>query len=440
MKRLLRNFVRALCLLVPMAAAQAQQGALDIGLVSGNESALPIAVIPMPYQGSAVQPDTDVAAVIRADLNRSGQFRSLAEASLIERPSRGSDIKFPTWRLLKQDFVVVGRVLDDAGGGYRVEYELWDVAKQDRLIGLAVGGRARGMRDVAHQIADQIYEKILGVRGAFWTRIAYVTATGVGQGIQYSLMVADSDGFNPQTVVHSREPLLSPAWSPDSKRLAYVSFERGNSTIYIQELTTGAREVVASFKGINGAPAFSPDGRRLALTLSRSGNPEIYVMDLASKGLTQITNHYGIDTEPVWLPDGQNLLFTSDRAGKPQVYQVAASGGEPRRISFQGDSNARASVSADGKKIAMAQGSGNIYRIAVLDRSFGGSGRWQTLSPGNLDESPSFAPNASMLLYATKEGRKGVLYSVSADGKVRQRSTIADGDVREPAWSPFRQR
>lgn len=440
MKRLLRNFVQALCLLIPMAAAQAQQGGLDIGLVVGNESALPIAVIPMPYQGSAVQPDTDVAAVIRADLNRSGQFRSLVETSLIERPTRGSEVKFPTWRLLKQDFVVVGRVLDDAGGGYRVEYELWDVAKQERLIGLAVGGRARGMRDVAHQIADQIYEKILGVRGAFWTRIAYVTATGVGQGIQYSLMVADSDGFNPQTVVHSREPLLSPAWSPDSKRLAYVSFERGNSTIYIQELTTGAREVVASFKGINGAPAFSPDGRKLALTLSRSGNPEIYVMDLATKALTQITNHYGIDTEAVWLPDGQNLLFTSDRAGKPQVYQVSASGGEPRRISFQGDSNARASASADGKKVAMAQGSGNIYRIAVLDRSFGGSGRWQTLSPGNLDESPSFAPNASMLLYATKEGRKGVLYSVSADGKVRQRSTIADGDVREPAWSPFRQR
>ena len=437
MKRFLKKLLGALLLFFPLAGAQAQ--GLDIGLVVGNESALPIAVIPMPYQGSAVQPDTDVAAVIRADLNRSGQFRSLAETSLIERPTRGSEVKFPTWRLLKQDFVVVGRVLDDAGGGYRVEYELWDVAKQERLIGLAVGGRARGMRDVAHQIADQIYEKILGVRGAFWTRIAYVTATGVGQGIQYSLMVADSDGFNPQTVVHSREPLLSPAWSPDSKRLAYVSFERGNSTIYIQELTTGAREVVASFKGINGAPAFSPDGRRLALTLSRSGNPEIYVMDLATKGLTQVTNHYGIDTEAVWL-DGQNLLFTSDRAGKPQVYQVSASGGEPRRISFQGDSNARASVSADGKKVAMAQGSGNIYRIAVLDRSFGGSGRWQTLSPGNLDESPSFAPNASMLLYATKEGRKGVLYSVSADGKVRQRSTIADGDVREPAWSPFRQR
>ena len=328
---------------------------------------------------------------------------------------------------------------DEADGSYRVEYELYDLAKQQRLLGMALGGRAKGMRDVAHQIADQIYEKILGVRGAFWTRIAYVTANGVSPHIQYALMVADSDGFNPQTVVRSGEPLLSPAWSPDGHKLAYVSFERGNSTIYIQEILTGAREVVASFKGINGAPAFSPDGRRLALTLSKSGNPEIYVMDLASKALTPITHHFGIDTEAVWTPDGQSVLFTSDRAGKPQVYQVSASGGEPTRLSFEGASNARATVAFDGKKIAMAQGNGNIYRIAILDRSFGDSGRWQTVSPGNLDESPSFAPNASMLMYATKEGRRGVLYAVSADGRVRQRLVLADGDVREPAWSPFRQ-
>ena len=428
----------ALALLLPAGLVRAQ--GLDIGLVTGNEAALPIAVVPMPYLGTSVAPDTDIAAVIRADLNRSGQFRALAEQDVIEKPIRGSEIKFPTWRVLKQDFVVVGRVLDNADGGYRVEYELYDVARQQRMLGLAVGGRARGMRDVAHQIADQIYEKILGVRGAFWTRIAYVTASGIGPNTQYALMVADSDGFNPQTVVRSREPLLSPAWSPDGRKLAYVSFERGNSTIYVQEITTGAREVMASFRGINGAPSFSPDGRRLALTLSRSGNPEIYVMDLASRNLTQITRHYGIDTEAVWSADGRSLVFTSDRAGKPQVYQVPAAGGDATRLSFQGDSNAKASISFDGKKIAMAQGSGNVYRIAVLDRSFGGVGRWQTLSPGNLDESPSFAPNASMLLYATKEGRRGVLYAVSADGRVRQRLVLADGDVREPAWSPFRQR
>jgi len=428
----------ALALLLPIGQARAQ--GLDIGLVTGNESALPIAVVPMPYMGTSVAPDTDIAAVIRADLNRSGQFRALPEQDVIEKPIRGSEIKFPTWRVLKQDFIVVGRVLDGADGGYRVEYELYDVAKQERMVGLAVGGRARGMRDVAHQIADQIYEKILGVRGAFWTRIAYVTASGLGENTQYALMVADSDGFNPEPVVRSREPLLSPAWSPDGRKLAYVSFERGNSTIYVQEITTGAREVLASFKGINGAPAFSPDGRRLALTLSRTGNPEIYVMDLATRNLTQITRHWGIDTEAVWTPDGQSLVFTSDRAGKPQLYQVPATGGDPTRVSFQGDSNSRATISFDGKKIAMAQSTGNVYRIAVLDRSFGGAGRWQTLSPGNLDESPSFAPNASMLLYATKEGRRGVLYAVSADGRVRQRLVLADGDVREPAWSPFRQR
>ncbi|HEX4854849.1 Tol-Pal system beta propeller repeat protein TolB [Arenimonas sp.] len=436
MRRLL-TFL-AFALLLPFGSAQAQ--GLDIGMVQGRDGALPITIVPMPYLGTSVAPDTDIAAVIRADLNRSGQFNALSEQDVIEKPIRGSEIKFPTWRVLKQDFIVVGRVLDNADGGYRVEYELYDVAKQERMLGLAVGGRARGMRDVAHQIADQVYEKILGVRGAFWTRIAYVTANGLGGNTQYALMVADSDGFNPQTVVKSREPLLSPAWSPDGRKLAYVSFERGNSTIYVQEITTGAREVLASFKGINGAPSFSPDGRRLALTLSRTGNPEIYVMDLATKQVTQVTRHYGIDTEAVWSADGQSLVFTSDRAGKPQLYQVPASGGDATRVSFQGDSNAKASISFDGKKIAMAQGSGNVYRIAVLDRSFGGAGRWQTLSPGNLDESPSFAPNASMLLYATKEGRRGVLFAVSADGSVRQRLVLADGDVREPAWSPFRQR
>src|SRR5687768_10243802 len=330
----LSRLLLSLVLCVP-ALASAQ--VLDAGTVIGNEAALPITVVPMPYQGGGIPPEVDVADVIRADLNRSGQFRSLPEASIVERPTRGNEIRYPTWQLLKQDFVVVGRVLDTGDGGYRVEYELYDVAKQERLLGLALSGRGKGMRDVAHQIADQIYEKILGVRGAFWTRIAYITQTGTGPQSRYALMVADSDGFNPQPVTRSGEPLLSPAWSPDGKRLAYVSFERGNSTIYVQEIATGAREVVASFKGINGAPAFSPDGRRLAMTLSKGGNPEIYVMDLAGKSLSQVTRHFGIDTEAVWTPDG-NLVFTSDRAGKPQLYQVAAGGGEPARISFAGDS------------------------------------------------------------------------------------------------------
>ncbi len=436
MKRLLCWFL----LLLPASLVQAQ--GLDIGLVSGNEASLPIVVVPMPYQGRNAAPDTDVAEIIRNDLNRSGQFKALAVANIPSpAPTRGSEIDFNAWRLKKQDFIVVGRLVDAPDGSFQIEYDLYDVAKRQRLLGLPVLARAKALRDGAHQIADEIYEKILGVRGAFWTRVAYVKADGLGQGTRYKLIVADSDGYNEQVVVRSPEPLLSPAWSPDGRRLAYVSFERGNSTIYVQDLTTGGREVVASFKGINGAPSFSPDGKRLAMTLSKGGNPDIYVMDLASKGLTQVTKHYGIDTEATWMPDGKTLLFTSDRAGKPQVYSASAAGGEPTRLSFQGESNARASISFDGKKVAMAQGSGNIYRIAILDRSFGGGARWLTLSPGNLDESPSFAPNASMLLYATKEGRRGVLYAVSADGRVRLRIASADnGDVREPAWGPFRQR
>lgn len=426
--------------ILALLARPAHSQGLEIDIVNGNAAALPIAVVNLDYLGTAVAPDTDIAAVVRADLNRSGAFRTLSEQDLVERPQRLSDVNFATWRLLKQDFLLVGRVLDTSDGGYRVEFELMDVAKQERLLGLALAGRAGNMRDVSHQIADLVYEKILGIRGAFWTRIAYITATGLGQNIQYTLMVADSDGYNPQTVVRSREPLLSPAWSPDGRKLAYVSFERGNSSIYIQEIATGAREVVASYRGINGAPSFSPDGNRLALTLSRSGNPEIYVMDLGSKALTQITRHWGIDTEPVWAPDGQTLYFTSDRSGKPQVYQVSASGGEPSRVTSQGEYNARPTVCCDGKKLAMAQGSGNVYRIAVLDKTYGGSGQMLVLSPGNLDESPSFAPNGSMVLYAAREGKRGVLYAVSADARVRQRLVLADGDVREPAWSPFRQR
>ena len=424
-------------LLLPLAAT-AQERGLEIDIIGGNAAALPIAVVPMSYQGSGTPPGTDVASVIRADLDRSGQFRGLPERDMIERPTRGGEVNYPTWRLLKQDFLVVGHVLDAGDGGYRVEYELFDVARQQRLLGFAMTARSSAMRDVGHQIADAIYEKILGVRGAFWTRIAYITATGVGKGSRYALKVADSDGYNPQTVVQSAEPLLSPAWSPDGRKLAYVSFERGNSTVYIQDITTGAREVVAAFRGINSGPAFSPDGRRLALTLSKSGNPEIYVMDLGSKALTRITDQSGIDTAAAWSPDGGSIYFTSDRGGRPQVYKVPANGGGASRVTFEGSYNSDPSVSFDGKKIAVARGNGNNYRIALLDNSLG-SPRWSMLSPGSLDESPSFAPNASMVLYAAKEGGHGVLYAVSADARVRQRLVLADGDVREPAWGPYRE-
>ena len=420
-------------------SAHAQQS-LKIDIVGGVKTATPITVVPFALQGGS-QPPTDVADVIHNDFNRSGKFLALDKASIVELPSQGSDIKFDTWRLLKQDYIVVGRIKDAGNGMVQVEYELWDVNKQQSLLSQAMQPSPVGdLRNVAHQIADAIYQKITGVRGAFWTRIAYITAVGLGNNTSYSLLVADSDGFNPQVVARSKESLLSPSWSPDGKKIAYVSFESGNSNIYVQDITTGSRQLVESHpKGINGAPAWSPDGSKLAVALSFSGNLNIYVLDMASRQETRITsNNLAINTQPVWAPDGQSIYFTSDRSGRPQIYQTPASGGTATRISFQGQNNQNVSVGYDGKQIAMVQGNGNVYRIAIMDQSLGGQVRF--VSPGPYDESPSFAPNASMLLYAATEGPRGVLYSVSADGNVRQRLVLSDGDVREPSWGPYRER
>jgi TolB protein len=438
MRKLSTSLALVLLVVAALIAGPAAAQSLNVDIVGGLKTATPIAVVPFAQAGGAPLP-TDVADVIRNDFNRSGKFRSLAKSEIVETPSKGSDINFATWRLLKQDYITVGRISDAGGGMLRVEFELWDVNKQQSLLAQAFTAPAGDLRGVAHQIADAIYEKITGVRGAFWTRIAYITAVGLGNNTTYSLIVADSDGYNPQVVARSRESLLSPAWSPDGRKIAYVSFESGNSAIYVQDITTGSRQLVsARAKGINGAPNWSPDGSKLALALSYQGNPEIYVMDLGSRSETRLTNNLAIDTEPRWTPDGQSIIFTSDRSGRPQLYQMPAGGGGADRITFQGQFNANASISYDGKQIAMVQGNGNVYRIAIMDRSLGGQVRF--ISPGPIDETPSFAPNASMLLYAASEGSRGVLYAVSADGLVRQRLVLADGDVREPAWGPYRQR
>ncbi|WP_458069873.1 Tol-Pal system beta propeller repeat protein TolB [Rhodanobacter sp. BL-MT-08] len=441
MRKLSSSFAFILLAFVAIFATSANaQQSLKIDIVGGVKTATPITVVPFALQGGA-QPPTDVADVIHNDFNRSGKFRALDKANIVELPSQGSDIKFATWRLLKQDYIVVGRLKDAGNGMVQVEYELWDVNKQQSLLSQSMQPAPVGdLRNVAHQIADAIYEKITGVRGAFWTRIAYITAVGLGNNTSYSLLVADSDGFNPQVVARSKESLLSPAWSPDGKKIAYVSFESGNSNIYVQDITTGARQLVESHpKGINGAPAWSPDGSKLAVALSFTGNLNIYVLNMATRQETRVTSdNLAINTQPVWSPDGQTIYFTSDRSGRPQIYQVPASGGTATRISFQGQNNQNVSVSYDGKQIAMVQGNGNVYRIAIADQTLGGQVHF--VSPGPYDESPSFAPNASMLLYAATEGTRGVLYSVSADGNVRQRLVLADGDVREPAWGPYRQR
>jgi TolB protein len=416
-------------------ATQAGAQSLTLQIVNGVPSAIPITVVPFGQVGSGPASPINVAAIISMDLDRCGVFRTLPASEIVQSPSTGADIKFATWKQLKQDYIVVGRT-SYANGVLTANFELWDVNQQQKLLAMPIAMQGSDLRRVAHQIADQIYQKITGTRGAFDTRIAYITMVGLGDKAQYSLVIADSDGYNPQTVVRSHEPMLSPTWSPDGSEIAYVSFESGDSAIYIQNVATGARRLVSNRPGINGAPRFSPDGKKLAVSLSFQGNPEIYIMDLGTGALTRLTHNLAIDTEPSWTPDGQNIIFTSDRSGKPQLYEIPVTGGTPQRLTFQGQYNADVAVSYDGKQLAMVQGNGNVYRIAVMNRSLGGQEHF--VSPGNLDESPSWAPNASMLLYAATEGPRGVLYAASADGRVRQRLVLSDGDVREPAWGPYR--
>jgi TolB protein len=421
-------------MVLAVLAAPAAHAQLEIEIISGNPSALPIAIVPFEWQDPSPPPITGVDEIVAGDLYRSGLFDPMDVEDMAERPVDEEAIRFGSWRLLKVDYIVIGKVRRAADGeGHELIYQLFDVHTQERLLSRITTVGPGDLRFGAHRVADAIYEALTGVPGAFSTRIAYVTATGIGDSTRYELVVADADGFGPQSIVGSPEPLLSPAWSPDGRKLAYVSFEQGNSAIYQQDVATGARELISAGAGINGAPAFSPDGTKMALTLSRTGNPEIHVRDRATGRTNQITQHWSIDTEPVWSPDGRYIYFTSDRGGRPQIYRVPAGGGNPERVTLEGEYNARASVAPDGRKIAVAQGRGNEYRIAVWDIE---TERFTILTPGKLDESPSFAPNGSMILYATREGDRGVLSAVSADGSVRQRLILSEGDVREPAWSP----
>jgi len=428
------NVKKLLGLLLGLMAVQTAQAQLEIEIISGNASALPIAIVPFDWQDATPPPAASVDQIVSGDLYRSGLFDPMDVADMAERPTEEEAIRFGNWRLLKVDYIVIGKVRTPADGqGHELVYQLFDVHTQEMLLSRITTVGPGDLRFGAHRVADSIYEALTGVPGAFSTRIAYITSTGLGNEQRYELVVADADGFAPQSIVGSPEPLLSPAWSPDGLHLAYVSFEQGNSAIYMQNVSTGARELISSGRGINGAPSFSPDGKKMALTLSKSGNPEIYVRDMATGRLQQITQHWSIDTEPVWAPDGRYIYFTSDRGGRPQIYRVPPGGGSPSRVTLEGDYNARASISPDGRRIAVAQGRGNEYRIAIWDIE---TERFTILTPGTLDESPSFAPNGSMILYATREGSRGVLSAVSADGNVRQRLILSEGDVREPAWSP----
>lgn len=421
-------------LLILGLAVPTTSPAFEIVIDKGIENALPIAIVPFEWGQSATTPPEDVAEVVRQDLTRSGRFNAIPPNDMPSKPTAFGDINFSDWRRIGMENIVVGTVkpLDD--GNYEVTFRLVDVYRGQQIAGYSIRTRKEQLRYTAHQVADIIYEKLTGTPGAFATRIAYVTVTKQGDKKIHKLEIADADGHNPQVLLTSEQPLLSPRWAPDGRRLAYVSFEKKNSAIYVQDVYTGKREVVASNAGINSAPAWAPDGNRLAVTLSKDGNPEIYILNLNNKELVQrVTNSSGIDTEATWAPDGESLYFTSDRGGSPQIYKTAVEAGTPKRVTFNGNYNARPTISPDGKTLATVRG-GDGYRIAVQNLDSGSS---EVLTDGRLDESPSFAPNGSMIIYATTVGENGALAAVSVDGQVKQRLGAARGDVREPDWGPF---
>jgi len=428
-----RKLLVKICLISTFLTGVAQ-AELDIVITEGIKRR-PIAVVPFGWEGNSGNVPLDIAAVISSDLTRSGRFAPIPEDDMLQKPTSGVDVDFDDWSILGVEAVVVGRVVQTGDNAYNVQFQLFDVFGRDQLVGYRMPASRGTMRRVAHRAADMIYEKLTGIRGVFDTKVAYVTAEQRRDGLLYSLIVSDQDGENEHKIMESNDPIMSPAWSPDSRRLAYVSFEGNKSSIFIQTLRTGNRIQVSSRPGINGAPAFSPDGRKLVLTLGGlDGNLDIHVLDINSRKAQRITSHRAIDTEGSWSPDGRFVYFTSDRAGGPQIYRVSANGGTPERITFEGSYNARPRFSPDGSKLAMVHLDRGNYRIAVMDMK---RKDLLVLSAGRQDESPSFAPNSDTLIYATRQTRNGVLESVTADGLIRQRLTSGQGDVREPVWSPF---
>ena len=432
----MNKHVTLLALVIGLGFCTGAWPELVVEVTKGNSDAIPIAIVPFGTGADAASA-VDVAQVVNDDLARSGRFRTMDRKDMIDTPHTGAGVGFDDWRRLNNDYILVGQVQFLGPDRYNIVFELFNVLNRQRLVGYQISANQAGLRLASHQVADMVFEKILGVRGAFATRIAYVAVGGHLPNRDYKLLVADADGQNPRVVMQSNEPLMSPAWSPDGQSLAYVSFEDRLPSIYVQQLKSGERRRVSAHAGVNQAPAWSPDGRKLALTLStREGNLDVYVMDLASQALTRITDDPGIDTEPQWSKDGQSLYFTSDRAGGPQIYRVGIQPGDkPRRLTFQGSYNARPRLSPDESQLAFVTQEDGGYRIATMDLK--GRGDVQVLTRGHFDVSPSYAPNGAVILYASRDHGRGVLALVSADGRVQERLVSSEGEVQEPAWAPF---
>lgn len=410
---------------------------LEIQITEGAPDARPIAVIPFGWQGSG-EPPADIAAIVGQDLTRTGRFAPAARQDLVAQPTRGEDVRFGNWRTLGVDHVVIGRMAPSGGDQFNVEFQLFDVIRERQMTGYSFQARRGNLRNVAHQISDTVYQQITGERGAANTRIAFVSTTGSGDQRRFQLQVADYDGYNARTILTSQEPIMSPALSPGGERIAYVSFEQGRSAIYVQEVRTGQRQRVSAQSGINGAPAWSPNGNRLAITLDKEGDPEVYVLNINNGNLQRVTRSGAIDTSPAWMPDGERIVFTSDRSGGPQLYRIPVDRSESaKRLTFEGRYNADPDVSPDGNAITYVHRVQNgAFRIAVMDLR---ANLMRVVTDGRLDESPSFAPNGAMILFASEHQGRGVLGLVSSDGQASARLSQAEGDIREPSWGPFRE-
>jgi TolB protein len=424
-------FALAAAMIAPRADAQ-----LRVEIRRGIERPVPVAIVPFAWEGPGDSAPFDLAGLVTQNLGNSGRFAPMAQRDMLSRPTRPEQVGFQDWRIVNVDALVIGRLIEDGPNQYTAVFQLFDVLRGEQMLGFRLTASRDDLRATGHRISDMIFEAMTGIRGVFGTRIAYVNEQRSGDARRYRLIVSDADGFNAQVIADSPQPLMSPNWSPDGRRIAYVSFEGDQSAVYVQTLRTGTRERVSARAGVNGAPSFSPDGRQLALTLSMDqGALNVYTLDLTTQALTRLTNTPSIDTEPVWSADGRSIYFTSDRAGGPQIYSVAPqAGARAERITYQGNYNARPRVSPDGRSLAVLHVDRGNFRIAVVDLA---NGNTEVLTNGSNDESPSFAPNGAQIIYATREGGRGVLSAVSTDGRIRQEIASVDGDVREPVWGPF---
>ena len=402
--------------------------ALTIEIVGSGANQIPVAIVPFAAENTLPQSMTGIVA---ADLQRSGLFKLIDPSAVKPQPSEPTDVNYPDWRTRGAEAMVIGSVVPRPDGKLDVRFRLLDVVKQAQLAGISYTITPAELRLTAHKIADVVYEKLTGDVGVFSTKIAYIVKSGK----RFELQVSDADGYGAQTVLASNEPLISPSWSPDGTRLAYVSFERQKPIVYVQSLLTGKRKAVSEFRGNNSAPAWAPDGNKLAVVLTKDGNTQIYTINADGSGVKRLTYSSGIDTEPNYAPDGKSIVFTSDRGGSPQIYRINADGGDASRLTFDGNYNVTPRYSPDGKSFAFIQRvNGASFNVAVQDMA---TWQVQVLTDTRKDESPSFAPNGKMILYATEVGGRGVLAAVSSDGRVKQRLTTQAGDVREPAWGPL---